>query len=257
MGQYTTETFISKARLVHGDKFDYSKVKYIDYKTEVCIICPIHGEFWQKPTLHLTRSGCFHCNTSGVRRKVLYNIATVDVNEAHSPENRKCYELWKDMLSRCYNPHMLKRYPSYIGCSVCESWLVFSNFKRWYQKHHLEGYDLDKDILVKGNKIYSPKTCCFVPHKLNCTINRCQKSRGELPIGVHYDTQRQKFVASYRRGMTHKFIGRYNTPSEAFKAYKIAKEQYIKELSERYFQEGKITKMVYDALMKYEVEITD
>lgn len=257
MNQYTTEKFISKARLVHGDKFDYSKVKYIDYKTEVCIICPIHGEFWQKPTLHLTRSGCFHCNTSGVRKRVLYDIAKVDVNDATSPENRKCFVLWKDMLSRCYNPHVLIRYPTYIGCSVCESWLTFSNFRQWYKEHYVEGYDLDKDILVKGNKTYSPDTCCFVPHKLNCTINRCQKSRGKLPIGVRFDAERQKFASSFRCGMTYKFIGRYNTPFEAFCAYKSAKESYVKELAESYFKEGKITERVYQALMKYEVEITD
>ena len=57
--------------------------------------------------------------------------------------------------------------------------------------------------------------------------------------------------------METKFIGRFNTPLEAFNAYKIAKENYIKELAEKYFQEGKITEKVYNALMKYEVEITD
>ena len=254
---YDTKSFIEKAIKKHGEKFDYSKVEYVDYNTKVCIICPIHGEFWQKPTLHLTRSGCFHCNTSKVRRTNLYGIATVDVIDAHCPENRKAYTIWQDMLSRCYNPAMLDRFPTYKDVSVCKEWHTFSNFKKWFDENFIEGYDLDKDLLVKGNKIYSPETCCFTPHKINCTINRCQRSRGSLPIGVHYDKSRDKYHSALKCGMATKFIGRFNTPLEAFNAYKIAKENYIKELAEKYFQEGKITEKVYNALMKYEVEITD
>jgi hypothetical protein len=127
----------------------------------------------------------------------------------------------------------------------------------WFDEHYIERYDLDKDILIRGNKVYSPETCCFVPHKLNCTINKCQKSRGKLPIGVHYDTERQKFTATMRQGMKTIFIGRFTTSSDAFSAYKTAKEKYIKELAESYFSKGRITERVYQALMKYEVKITD
>ena len=257
MNQYTTKIFVSKAKKVHGDRYDYSKVEYLDYKTEVCISCPIHGEFWQKPTLHLGGHGCVHCNTSRIKRKVLYDIAVVDIEHAHCPETRKCYVLWKDMLSRCYNPQMLKRFPTYIGCCVCQEWLLFSNFKKWFDENYKEGYDLDKDIIVKGNKVYSPQTCAFVPHKLNCTINKCQRSRGGMPIGVSFDKSRQKYSAGLRIGMVKKSLGRFDTPTAAFKAYKAAKEQYVKELAESYFKEGKITERVYQALMKYEVEITD
>lgn len=254
---YNTDSFIEKAIKKHGKKFDYSKVEYIDYNTEVCIICPKHGEFWQKPTLHLTRSGCFYCNTSKVRRTNLYGIAIVDTIDANSPENRKAYRTWTDMLSRCYNPTMLNRFPTYNDVSVSEEWHTFSNFNKWFNENFIEGYDLDKDLLVKGNKIYSAETCCFIPHKINCTINRCQRSRGSLPIGVHYDKARKKYISALKCGMVTKFIGRFNTPLEAFNAYKTAKEKYIKELAEKYFQEGKITEKVYNALMKYEVEITD
>lgn len=57
-----TEEFIEKARKIHGDKFDYSKVEYINNKTPVCIICPIHGEFWQRPDAHLHGNGCEKCS---------------------------------------------------------------------------------------------------------------------------------------------------------------------------------------------------
>lgn len=59
--RYSTESWIAKARSVHGDKYDYSKVEYIDCNTKICIICPIHGEFWQTPSEHLQGKGCSLC----------------------------------------------------------------------------------------------------------------------------------------------------------------------------------------------------
>lgn len=258
MGNFSsTAKFISKAKLVHGNTYDYSKVKYKDYLTKVCIICPIHGEFWQRPTLHLKGHGCKHCNTSGIKRNLLYNVAIVDIKQAGTQEYVKSYEYWVNMVARCYSPHMLKKYPTYKTCSVCSDWLLFSNFHKWFQINYIDGYDLDKDILYKGNKVYSPITCCFVPHKINCVINKCQSSRGNLPLGVYYDKSRCKYYASLKRDMKTEFIGRFNTPEEAFNAYKLTKEQYIKELAEKYFQEGKITEKVYNALLLYQVDKID
>ena len=252
-----TSQFIAEAIATHGNKYDYSKVNYTNCYTKVCIICPTHGEFWQDPSTHLKGSGCVHCGTSKVKRRVLHGVAFVDIDNANSIENRKAYSLWVNMLARCYSPYVHKRLPTYIGCSVCEEWLLFSNFKKWFDDNYVEGYDLDKDVLVKGNTIYGPSTCCFIPHKLNCSINKCQGGRRKLPIGVCFDTSRGKYVCSFRRGMKHKHIGRFESLNDAFLAYKAAKEEYIKELAEEYYQECKITKKVYDALMKYEVEITD
>ena len=114
----TTEQFISEAIKVHGDKYDYSKVEYKGCDTNVLIICPKHGGFNQRPFLHLKGSGCVHCNTSVIRRTSLYGIATVDVVDATSPENRKAYSTWIEMLSRCYNPAMLNRFPTYNDVTV-------------------------------------------------------------------------------------------------------------------------------------------
>jgi len=81
--------------------------------------------------------------------------------------------------------------------------------------------------------------------------------RKELPIGVFKETHYPVFFAAFNKNGKLYRIGSFNNIEDASQAYKIAKEQYIKELAEKYFQEGKITKKVYDALMKYEVEITD
>lgn len=114
---------------------------------------------------------------------------------------------------------------------------------------------MDKDLLFRGNKVYSPVTCCFVPPEINKIILKRQRRRGEYPIGVH--KQRNSFLALLHRYGKQEYIGTYSTPEEAFSAYKQEKEAYIKEVAKKYYSEGKITKRVYDALMKYEVEITD
>ena len=68
--KYTTEEFIEIARKIHGDKYDYSKVEYINRLTPVCIICPIHGEFWQKPREHFKGKGCQKCNESILEKEI-------------------------------------------------------------------------------------------------------------------------------------------------------------------------------------------
>ena len=67
----TTEEWIASARKVHGDKYDYSKVNYVNAHTKVTIICPEHGEFWQRPSAHLNGQGCSKCNLSHLERSVM------------------------------------------------------------------------------------------------------------------------------------------------------------------------------------------
>ena len=248
----TTEQFVADAIKVHGDRYDYSKVDYLDNKTSVCIICPEHGVFWQRPNDHLQGAGCRSC---GYKKhlKVIYGIAICDILGYSKSQS---YKLWFDMIRRCYNTRPFE--PSYESCVVCEEWLTFSKFNKWFEEckgERANSYHLDKDILVKGNKTYSPQTCCFVPQEINKLLTKRQHCRGSLPIGV--TTRRGKYYANLSKPKKRIYLGQFNSKEDAFQAYKLAKEQYIKELAEKYFQEGKITRKVYNALMKYEVEITD
>ena len=103
--------------------------------------------------------------------KTIFNVACIG-NEISKTNGVKIesYKVWYAMLQRCYS-ECYKNKPTYIDCSVCEEWLCYENFKKWYDKNYYrvenEIMNLDKDILVKGNKIYSPETCCFVPKRLN------------------------------------------------------------------------------------------
>ena len=117
----------------------------------------------------------------------------------------------------------------------------------------MQGWHLDKDILIKGNKIYSPETCCFVPQEVNILFIKNSKRREGLPIGVY--KQKNSFVAHLSKGKEQIYLGSFSTIEECFQAYKIAKEEYIKEMADKW--KPLIHLKVYEAMYNYKVEITD
>ena len=177
----------------------------------------------------------------------------------------KCYYTWNDILRRCYSEKFHKKRTTYMGCKVCKEWLNFQNFADWYYKNYytVEGQrmDLDKDILVKHNKIYSPDTCIYVPQTINTLFVKCNKSRGESVIGVSYYKRDNVYLS--RCNMINpetgkskiKYLGSYKTEHEAFEVYKYYKEKNIKMVAD-YFKKY-IPYKLYKVLYRYEVEITD
>jgi hypothetical protein len=248
----TTADFISKATLVHGNKYDYSKIEYVNSSTKVCIICPKHGEFWQNAKSHLQGHGCKKCFQCSKHK---YDVA---INDIPNSNNTHYYNSWRSLLERTVGKTYKERFPTYSECTICDEWLTLSNFKEWFENPengYKEGYHLDKDLLFKGNKHYSPLTCCFLPPLINTALVTQIRKRGVLPIGVQRKGNFYYANLMFYNKKTH--IGGFISPVDAFHAYKNAKEQYIKELAEKYFREDKITEKVYHALMKYKVEITD
>lgn len=179
----------------------------------------------------------------------------------HEGKIKRAYDVWQHMIKRCYNDHS-KRYCRYggRGVKVCEEWHNFQNFEKWYNENYYEIkgeiIELDKDILIKNNKIYSQNTCLFVPQKINTIFIKSNSTRGDLPIGVSYISHTtKKYVANCSIHNVLKHLGFYDTPEEAFRAYKTAKESYIKQVADEY--KDKIPQKLYEALYNYEVEITD
>lgn len=249
----TTKQFISDAVALYGDKYDYSKVDYQGNKVKVCIICPIHGEFWQTPNDHLRGSGCKKCYACS-RHKVSDLI--FDIPDA-CKNNESYYRAWVSITLRSTNQNFKDAHPAYRDCTICSEWRSLSKFKDWFEdpkNGYQEGLQIDKDILVKGNKEYGPNTCCFVPREINSAITI--QPKGKCPV-VGVKPNANKFEVRLSRYGKRDYLGLFDTPEEAFAVYKYHKEQYIKELAESYFKGGKITERVYQALMKYEVEITD
>lgn len=176
-------------------------------------------------------------------------------------ENVDCqsesYLKWHDMIHRCYNAKFHERQPQYEGCTVCTEWLNYSNFKVWYDQNKIPGMilDLDKDILFKGNKEYSPSTVAFVPHEINTLFVNRKKNRGNLPIGVNFDKDKGKYRAEMQFMGRLKKLGTFGNAESAFARYKEYKEDFIKDMAEQY--KDKIPDKVYQAMMNWEIEITD
>jgi hypothetical protein len=173
----------------------------------------------------------------------------------------EAYKNWKNMMSRCYCEAVHENYPEYRDCEICEEWKNFSNFKLWYEENvfplkTLETrLEIDKDILFKGNKIYSPDTVSLVPDVINKLFINCDSRKRDLPLGVW----REKNSKKYRAGMNFMGknikLGAYDTVEEAFTRYKEYKEDFIKDVAEQY--KNQIADRTYRALMNWTIEITD
>lgn len=251
----TTEEFISRAKEIHGDKYDYSNVLYKNSKIKVEITCKRHGTFLCSPNMHLRGDGCPKC-ANEKKRGLVHNVGLYDVDFSMLKDGfiYNAYKQWSAMLGRCYSDYVHSNQKTYKSCKTCNEWHRFSNFFKWYKLNYVDGYMLDKDILFKGNKLYSPDTCCFVPNDINIIFSHKTKQRS-LPVGVKMDKACKKYVARINKGNKQIHIGTFSTSEEAFLAYKQAKEDYIKEVANKW--KNRIAPNVYDAMMRYEVEITD
>lgn len=183
------------------------------------------------------------------------------INNRHTRE----YVAWHSMLVRCYSKSSLNWKPSYTSVEVCKEWRLYENFYEWlYTQENVElflsgkDWNVDKDILIKNSKIYSPDTCVLVPGYLNRLFVRHESRRGEYPIGV-YKTKWGKYraqcaVPNIKR---QEYLGCYDSPENAFYVYKDYKEKLIQKIAKEEFDKKRITEKCYEAMMKYQVEITD
>lgn len=136
------------------------------------------------------------------------------------------YRRWQDMLKRCYSGE----YPTYTGCTVDPEWHLFMTFKMWMEKQDWKASQLDKDLLLSGNKVYSEETCVFISAKTNTFITDCDARRGSLPIGVSRSTP-SSYRASVRTEGKSTYLGSYSTPEEAHRAYRVAKYELAVQLA--------------------------
>lgn len=195
----------------------------------------------------MTKQNCTSINQSK-QQKVKERKYGVGYNSGGSYEvDTLEYKVWSSMLYRCYCPTSHAKRPTYIGCTVTKEWHDFQEFAAWYinNKHYGMGYELDKDLLVKGNKVYSSDTCCLVPARVNSLLLTPKASKGDQPTGV--DLHRGKFRSRVWVNKKRVHVGYFSTAKEAHEAYIVAKESYVKEVADEY--KGLICDKVYQALM--------
>ena len=173
------------------------------------------------------------------QRRLVYGFGINDADYVIKPlingkrQNCPYYKRWEGIITRCYSKNSLERHPAYVGCSVSNEWKYFSNFRFWMEKQDWEGKHLDKDILIPGNKIYSPDRCIFVSSRINLLLTKCDKKRGAYPLGVYYCKSSGGFHSYLSKDGKVFHLGIYNNPIEAHKKYQLEKSRYIKEIADK------------------------
>lgn len=269
------ETLSKSANRVHwkvfyewGDGTECQRDVYADNLVAQAFLEPVTG---RKRVYHLDgdSSNSKYNNLVYVSDKEFYDLRNkkvsvedLKIDQKYVPflngSRMKAKRLWNDMYSRCYNEKLHKRFPEYAGCRICDCWLEDKErFYKWVEENYYtvgsEQMDLDKDILCKGNKVYGPETCVFVPHTINTLLLNCRRKRGKYPIGVSYD--KGKYRAALNIDGNAVKLGVYSTPEEAFGEYKRHKEALILVVADRY--KGKIPDAVYRAMTNWKIEIND
>ena len=244
-------------------------MKVIEYNSYSDVVVEFQDEY--KERVHTAWNNFIKGGVKNPYCKSIYDVGyigkkyEVSKNGIHFKE----YDAWHSMMQRCYDKKYKNKNITYQDVTCCEEWLLYENFYEWL--HSQENFEkwlngkhwaVDKDILVKGNKIYSPDTCCLVPQIINTLFIKKEMKRGLLPIGVQYDKRQERYVCRISMMQNNKGYlreeGRYPTPEDAFYlGYKPAKERYIQRIAQEEYEVGNITKRCYDAMMNYKVEITD
>lgn len=190
-----------------------------------------------------------------LRRDVL-GVGYLGVGDYSRKSHPMIHKKWSMMLDRCYSEPFKKVNTSYIDCLVCPEWLNFQNFAKWMESvytPYMKGWELDKDIIVKHNKVYSPEACAFVPKEVNTSLIFAKCGKEGYPIGVYKNGN--GFIVRCSLGGNKCNLGTYKTVEEAFIISKSARETEIKRIANKY--KGQIDERVYEALMNYKIEITD
>lgn len=245
----TKESFIQKAQTKHGERYDYSRVVYINNKTSVEIICPEHGVFYQRPDSHLVGKGCPFCGLDK-QKSLLYGVGVNDLYLTQTVgKNSPLYLSWKGMLERCYKNGGIR---GYEDCSVCEQWHKLSNYREFFDENYIEGFAIDKDFLIPGNKVYRPEACIFIPTEINSLLIKCGRDENGKLRGVNYSERLGKYVANVSFSAIGKriHIGVYDTEAEAERAYISKKREIIKQIADKY--RDKMPELTYLAIINHQ-----
>lgn len=230
-------------------------MKIVEYKRCDDIIVEFQDDIKYKVHTHYDNFKRGYVRNPYFRKE--YGVGYIGETKIYADKiRRKPYDCWHAMMSRCYsNKNKNNDIYKLKNCSICEEWHSYANFEKWFNKNYYEVDNekmaLDKDILIKGNNIYSPQTCIFVPIRINSLFIKSDKIRGSFAIGVTKRKNKERYVAT----SGGKFLGGFKTEIEAFQKYKEEKEKNIKQIADEY--KTKIPKILYDAMYKWEVDIND
>lgn len=166
-----------------------------------------------------------------------YPVTTYKTDELGKKKRVTCryYKAWHHMLERCYSEKFHERYPTYKDCSVCSEWLYFSKFKAWMEVQDFHGKELDKDLIIRGNKVYSPSTCVFIDKFINKFIGVEFNSKGAI---CHKKSNKYSPECRDPISGRSKYLGLFDTKEQAMSAWIARKREIAAKIAE--LQENKI-----------------
>lgn len=241
LGEIRKNKFGTEMKIIAYRKSDDIDIQFLDE----------HGYIFEHQIYSNFKSGGiknpFDKNICGVGYMGVGKYHCKYSNGVHTME----YQNWIAMIRRCYDEKRKSTYSSYYGtCEVCPEWHNFQVFGQWYEQNFYqvgtERMHIDKDILIPGNKIYSPETCIIVPQRINMMFTK-KPNKYNLPNGI-IPIANGRYNASYRG----KSIGNYDTLESAVKAHDTEKKKAIIELAEDYKEE--IPNKLYKALINWKPE---
>lgn len=164
----------------------------------------------------------------GVNDSKYITTRTVNSKQVMCP----IYSKWLSMIRRCYDNKFHERQRTYEGATVCYSWLLFSNFRGWVILEDCDhsNLELDKDVKIKGNKIYSPDTCLLIPKCVNSIFKVSSKRNNTLPDGVSFTASTGRYRSQIRLNGKSKHLGYFSDAESAFRAYKIERNKKIRSI---------------------------
>lgn len=155
-------------------------------------------------------------------------VRGVGINNVKGVSTTNMYFTWVDMITRCYNNKGRRLHHwNYVDCTVCDEWLLLSNFKEWYEFNYVDGFCLDKDVLGETGKVYSPDFCVYVPQEINKLFNTRSVSRGGCPVGVTHNMERKNYRSQINMNGRTVSIGIFDNPKDAHLAYVPVRNKYL------------------------------
>ena len=249
------KTRVKRPSVRLGEIFQTSNgpCEVIEYKGWECVVVKFEDGYIKETQVSKLKNGTVRNPYYPTVEGVGY-LGEGPIPASDSNGSTKLYNIWNSMLRRCYNEKQQLKQPSYIGASVCAEWHNFQKFASWFEVNKVDGWVLDKDLIGRECKIYSPETCCFIPAEINSFLTKREKSRGKYPLGVVRRSE-NSYAAKVRNIEGKDIYKSFKTPEEAFYFYKRLKEDKAKALANKYAD--KLSQAAYLALMNYEINITD
>jgi len=160
--------------------------------------------------------------------RIVYGVGVADVPPEYRVSECVFYRHWCEMLKRCYYSGFLREKPAYIGCTVFPEWHRFSSFKAWMESREWQGKVIDKDIMVYGNKIYSPETCIFVEPRINSFVTERKSNSPNELFGACWNKKQRKYVSSCANGKGKNiYLGSFDLEIDAHKAWAYQKIKLV------------------------------